>query len=190
VTDEDEESRFRREQWHNANAAYGVMLARYLIEKERQGVITQDEFTSIWALGSAEIIGSNRDDRMERAWQVKRDSLLRRRPELRAELNERMRHWPRNAKLTRAMQEYSQIRKFLNAQFDLERLTLAQEQTVVSAGDVALKRYLTELGASEVTEIDGDRAVEAANSTMKHKLREICPHLRNEVDKLGFSWVR
>jgi hypothetical protein len=90
----------------------------------------------------------------------------------------------------RTLEEHSQIRKFLNAQFDLERITLADERAVLAAGDKELKRVMEKQGITDVRGYRGEIALEAANKAMKRKIKELRPDLAGEVRKLGFSWER
>jgi hypothetical protein len=188
---DDEEAKLRKAGWQDANIQHSCAIVSYLIDKEKQKTLSHEDYRAAYDAGSEEEMKytSFREGR-ERSSRARLAMLLKLRPDLRGELDALMPTWPRSGVLLRALEEQSQIRKFLNAQFDLERITLEQERAVLAAGDEALKRTMDKHGITEVQGYRGELAVEAANKTMKLKIKEICPDLSREVKKLGFSWNR
>jgi hypothetical protein len=190
VVKDDNEANLRRKRWAEANRKYSTPVSRFRHEKQDRGVITSGEHINIEnAIEEADRSGVPAGY-LERINTATLTAILTMHPELLGELNERSRTWPQSGPLLRALEERSQIKKFLNAQFDMERITLADERAVLAAGDQELKRAMKKFGITDLNCYRGDLAVDAANKAMKRKIRAISPDLAAEVRNLGYSWDR
>ena len=187
-----DEEYFRKQRLHRTSWDNACAITHYVNDKYEQGIINRNQFMAIDELEKAVLKrDSDNGDYTGARIQATREVLallLRFHPELRSEIDARLCGSPRSAPLARAIEEQSQIKKFLNAQFDLERITLSEEEAVLTAGDQALKRAMARHRILDVHGYRGELAVEAANKAMKRKLVQLRPELAKEVNKLGFSW--